>query len=730
MQTVPVVAKFIVRYLASFALILSLSSAVATPGWAQNTAAPDRGFRPAGSYAIGDIESINNYSGNLSLHIPMASLPAGRGGHPGASVGLYYNSKLYETYIQKNTSYPFDLLTFLQMDPDGGWKWDFDYRIKEEGAFDNMETSLRPTCPSQDAIYNIKVSIIFPDGSEHLFKSLGHNLGYDRIRSNGWVQGCNYPDYGYWTYNTVTYYTTDGTHLRLDVLHGNESFTNPNNTWILYFPDGSRITFNENGNGYQRFYDRNDNFVELRSITWNGQPAHQIIDQLNRSIIVQYDSVTGNTNVYEDGVGGAQLQWVVKWIYSTVVKTYYPDGDNSPTTTLYASFPSVQEIDLPSQAGALAYSFAYNGNAVYPNHSTGYGEISGVTLPSGATTTYQYARDNVENIETTPILLNNVTTKTLSYRAEYDGLTGTSAPLVSEQWSYNPGHDDFIATVTNPDGGVSTEYFSTGLPYTKPYKTVSPDGAVVERIWQENLPSGDSGSGIYGSNPYVKTEYRSIKDANGVLSKTAIKDYSYDKNGNVTQTIEYDWVSYSSVTRGGSYNLPTGVPGSAVVKRVTVNTYYSPTPDASNTSYDADTYNQPTSPRLKNALESSEVRSGTSSGSVLSRVEFFYDNPATTGNLTTEKSWDSTKGAITRPLTSGNSISVTHQYDGVYGNRRFTTDARGYQSEFIYDANNLYVIQTKVALGTSVQRRTDRTYDFSAGVVTSETDFANYRTKV
>lgn len=178
-------------------------------------------------------------------------------------------------------------------------------------------------------------------------------------------------------------------------------------------------------------------------------------------------------------------------------KTYYPDGDNSPTTTLYASFPSVQEIDLPSQAGALAYSFAYNGNAVYPNHSTGYGEISGVTLPSGATTTYQYARDNVENIETTPILLNNVTTKTLSYRAEYDGLTGTSAPLVSEQWSYNPGHDDFIATVTNPDGGVSTEYFSTGLPYTKPYKTVSPDGAVVERIWQENLPSGDSGSGIY-----------------------------------------------------------------------------------------------------------------------------------------------------------------------------------------------------------------------------------------
>jgi YD repeat-containing protein len=55
----------------------------------------------------------------------------------------------------------------------------------------------------------------------------------------------------------------------------------------------------------------------------------------------------------------------------------------------------------------------------------------------------------------------------------------------------------------------------------------------------------------------------------------------------------------------------------------------------------------------------------------------------------------------------------------------YTTDARGYQTEFIYDANNLYVVQTKAALGTSVQRISSQTYDFNTGVLTSATDVDN-----
>ena len=164
-------------------------------------------------------------------------------------------------------------------------------------------------------------------------------------------------------------------------------------------------------------------------------------------------------------------------------------------------------------------------------------------------------------------------------------------------------------------------------------------------------------------------------------------------------------------------------------KRVTVNSYYSPTPDASDTTTnDPDAYNKPTSPNLKSAIESSEARSDFSAGSVISRAESFYDNPSTTGNLTTERKWDSIKGGISRPLSAGNSISVTHQYDP-YGNRTLTTDANGVQTQFIYDPinghENLYVTQTKVAAGTPVQQWTTQAYDFHTGLVTQSTDVDN-----
>jgi RHS repeat-associated protein len=716
-------------------LLIVLLCVASNIGYAQGSTSPNRGFTPAGSYTISDIEAVDNYSGNVSLNIPLASLPAGRGGKSGGSVGLVYNSKLYETLSYPD--YPGGPRQYLQPSPEGGWRWNFNYQLKVEDRYHNVVLDEYPQCPALEATDKVAVSMIFPDGSEHPFQIQGYAGygGYDKIVPNGYVYTCSSPYY-YWVYNTLTYYSTDGTYLRLDVYHDNESPNWEDNPWTLYFPDGRKITFNEPGagNGVQRFYDRNNNYIEARSITWNGEPASQIIDQFNRSIIIQYDSITGNTNVYEDGTGGVQLQTVVKWTISNVVKTYDPTDTFNPAqyVTGIWSFSSVQEIVLPAQAGQLSYTFTYNGNGSYPTHSTGYGEISSITLPTGAKGAYQYWGDNVDNSIPTYILKNYVATRTLSYRSEYDGQFGESAPLVSEQWTYNPGNDDFISTVTAPDGGITRNYHDSGASFPQmSYKTEQPDGVVVERIWQKNLPNGWAAPPV-GSpvvNPYVKTEYRSIKNGSGTLSQTAIKDYSYDKNGNITQVVEYDWVPYSAVTRGGVYNLPTGIPGSAVVKRVTFNTYYNPTPDASDsTTNDPDVYHKSSSQSLKSAMESSEIRSSTSSGSALSRTEFFYDNYSTTGNLTTEKSWDSTKGAITRPLTSGNSISVTHQYDA-YGNRTLTTDARGYQTQFIYDPingySNLYPTQTKTAYGTTVQRHSTQQYDFYTGLVTQSTDVDN-----
>jgi len=65
-------------------------------------ARPDRGTRPVGSYAISDIESINLQNGNLSLSIPLATLPAIAGGKLSFTVSAHYNSKNWDMKSYEN----------------------------------------------------------------------------------------------------------------------------------------------------------------------------------------------------------------------------------------------------------------------------------------------------------------------------------------------------------------------------------------------------------------------------------------------------------------------------------------------------------------------------------------------------------------------------------------------------------------------------------------------------
>ena len=83
-------------------------------------------------------------------------------------------------------------------------------------------------------------------------------------------------------------------------------------------------------------------------------------------------------------------------------------------------------------------------------------------------------------------------------------------------------------------GMATFRYGPTVLPKTAGliYKVERPDGAVIERIWTANAPYNAFGSGLM--NAYMRTEFTSIKDALGGLTKTAIRDFKCDKNGNVT----------------------------------------------------------------------------------------------------------------------------------------------------------------------------------------------------
>jgi RHS repeat-associated protein len=777
----------------SILLLLALTCYGAVTASAQGTT-PQRGFAPGGSYALTDIETVNTVNGNLMLRVPLASLPAGRGG-TSANLSLIYNSKLWDTppMLVPEPNNTGNRITSYHLKPgqQGGWHYGLEYKLQLINKLDEqMYSAYSPNCESDAGAHTEfstriwKLQIIFPDGSTHEMAPQGYQDslhtygdGYYDIRPDGSLIRCECVSfYGQWqcsrpTYvvNTgaMTYYSTDGTYLKLEVPHDDGTGIS-NKAWTLYTPDGGRITGTgiigtydtSSAVGSQRIYDRNNNYVEIQHTTFNSHRADRIIDQFERSILIEYGSATNQDSIYATGAGGVPLLWQVNWKTIYVRKTAYTDESSTAyTQELNQILPVVASIVLPSQSGGLTYSFTYNGGETdnYPNGGVtyGWGELSSITLPSGAKAEYAYKQDNVNVAHWYEVLQNHPVTKVLKYSAENDG----ASAQVSETWDYlfNFNYHTSTSTrtsVTAPDGGVTTDEvkYVSGYAFDNgtSFRTTQPDGTVVERYWQPNVPSGQAGVSCASCNAYVKTEYTSIRDADGALSKTAIKDFNYDKNGNVTQTAEYDWVAYGDVPRTnpgfGLTGTPTGIPASAPLKRVVVNKYYNPTPDASNaTTTDPDSYCYANSSRLRGAVQWSEIRDPSQP---TSRTEFTYDDPSMTGNLTLQRNWDTTKGPLAGTtqddfrLGAGNSISLQREYDDNtpnpaqrFGNLTLSVDANGNRTKYAYGVvlrpsdgavfTALYPTEVVAAEGTSVKRTTSSVYDFWSGRVTRVTDEEN-----
>ena len=80
-----------------FAVVLSVPLQLQ----AQEYEAPQIGVQPARSYHLSGIDTIEKQSRNLLINLPALSLPAGRGGAPGPTVSILYNSSLWRTSYQQ-----------------------------------------------------------------------------------------------------------------------------------------------------------------------------------------------------------------------------------------------------------------------------------------------------------------------------------------------------------------------------------------------------------------------------------------------------------------------------------------------------------------------------------------------------------------------------------------------------------------------------------------------------
>ncbi len=229
---------------------------------------------------------------------------------------------------------------------------------------------------------------------------------------------------------------------------------------------------------------------------------------------------------------------------------------------------------------------------------------------------------------------------------------------------------------------------------------------------------------------FVQTEIRSVggtSGANPVLS--AVKNYAYDYNGNVTSQNDYDWVSYPSSgywvnsTMTGPPSLPSSL------SRTTTNSYYV---TADLTAVGNGYWSTGASvPSLLDAVTSKEV---VEDGHPVAYSEYVYDSATTTGNVTTELQWDSVQapafpgaqasGTLSGSLTQGsNAIAVRRTYTS--GDLTQETDPKGTNKLYVYSSASPYPTDLYLAYGTANQRHWSFVWDTTAGLRTSETDVDN-----
>ncbi|MGE3467592.1 MAG: hypothetical protein AB7J13_11740, partial [Pyrinomonadaceae bacterium] len=229
---------------------------------------PERGIANGAAYSVSDIESINTTNGNLSLNIPLAALPKGRG-EIGQSISLRYSSKLYDTSVEEllNLSGQLTDQNLLVNSNDGGWKYTINtYELDLTSRFETVPGYQCGTGVDGEMSFVWKVEMRMPDGSRREFRPTGladpYNDGYFQVNPNGYLtQAC--PTYSTTLYTSggMTYYSTDGSYTRLVVSHvPGSTNTGENNAWTMSMPDGSRVT--GGGGSPVRLHDRNGNYLD------------------------------------------------------------------------------------------------------------------------------------------------------------------------------------------------------------------------------------------------------------------------------------------------------------------------------------------------------------------------------------------------------------------------------------------------------------------------------------
>jgi len=631
---------------------------------------PTRGFHPAHTYSISDIESIDQASGSLSLHIPIAQLPPGPAGFT-AGLSLVYNSRYWNTQPspvpgQQTTYY------YLAGTHYGAWRLEF-----EPGL--DMPFSGDGTCPGGDD--HFRFIFIESDGSSHLlYNNLvpGSTAGYCRSS----FQDLTTPN---------AWYTKDGSFLQLEFdppAPGGDPF----GSWTLRRSDGTSV---RDDAAADKTYLRDRNYD---AVTNNHQIAislgcldaehcyKEMEDSLGRKIRIDETYHQPNpsqpselvqsivTQVGHDGNPQAPLTWTITWAafpdittpttYDCLGGPLGPGGSWGPCAIsgIVGKPGLAASLQLPN---GLQYQFQYNAR---------YRELSRMTVPTGAMVDYGYWGDSLSYpLRFYRIHGNPLNSKTVTH----DG--------VAEAWAY-ANSDDLDPntetrtwrTTTAPDGGTTRHDFF-GISHYTPGNVMGglvtdithQDGSTLDREW------------IFPPNPWVQAETEMRANASGSPVLTYKRIFTTDTNGNITSREERD---------------------STTLLRKTVTTYVNPGQDSTYTGTDCNSYSHWIYPGChasgdpqpaRNLVASRETQNA--SGTVLTRSEFSYQETTPSrmvGNLVRQYDWDNTRpnadpnqNQITPGTPLNDSIAVKSEYTyTARGNLLTERDPNGNQVTYSYAA--------------------------------------------
>lgn len=729
---------------AIFFCILNFSSAVSP----QSVSRPDRGSGAIVPYDSSGIENINLHNGNLALSIPLASLPPMAGGKLGFTIYAQYNSKLWDTYVQQRVRrQPGDYPAYYDVSKPsesgyGGWGIGGSYGLDYEDAELDYERVLDSLGEGDRILFRdynwVKTFFVTPDGSRHEIRP---HWAQPFWGADDFYRGY-YKDTPDVTGNAMRYYTVDGSYIWLTIYPS----TSTEILWEANLPDGTKIK-QFTGN-VQRIIDTNGNKVKRYLV---GQEIRYQDEQTGREIKIGFNSTTGNTEVSYQTVGGTwQVIEVIGGTTSVSGKFYnvdFPDLSGNPGCTYQEPSSGniydpqiisvIREIKFPqTESGqpAPTYAFSYNSDSVdsnsvtyynagcptipqpqtFNNPSKGFGELSEMVRPGGAIHKYSYLLDTTHIVggSSANSAINAASNTITQKQVVHDGVTDT--------WTY--GVSENGASVTNPDGSTINLQMNTHFTSQSStnggmdgaagvvYRETRSNNIRIERRWARKVFDGaydiTSGYQKLSFNPVVTHEFTSLLDDNGNPVKMSAKTFQYDFNGNVLQTVEYDWFDPGLVSRDSTTSVPLAVPANATVLRTTNNTYHnSPTTAAS-----ADVYAK-TSYSILNAVKETTIGP--------SITQFSYDNQAfgiapANGNVTKVSSWDNVNNQFIHSLTG---------YDS-YGNVISKTDPKGNVTQISY-GDNTHAMPTSTTVdpqnGTGVQTAST-TYDYYTGLPLTSID--------